>query len=62
MYQAQPQIALENEPRIAKYAWFSGRADNVRHASLLGDDGELNELGQAYVSAPQGPCGASTDR
>lgn len=52
---------LENEPRIAKYAWFSGRADNVRHASLLGDDGELNELGQAYVSAPQRPCGDSTE-
>lgn len=47
---------LENEPRIARYAWFSGRADNVRHASLLGDDGELNELGQAYVSAPQRAC------
>jgi hypothetical protein len=47
---------LENEPRIARYAWFSGRADNVANASLLGADGELTELGQAYVAAPQSPC------
>lgn len=47
---------LEDEPRIARYAWFSGRADNVANASLLGGDGELTELGQAYVSAPQSPC------
>ncbi|APR76985.1 Hypothetical protein A7982_02332 [Minicystis rosea] len=47
---------LENEPRIARYAWFSGRADNVANASLLGGDGELTELGQAYVDAPQSPC------
>lgn len=47
---------LENEPRIARYAWFSGRADNVQNASLLGADGELNELGQAYVGAPQRAC------
>lgn len=47
---------LENEPRIARYAWFSGRADNVANASLLGGDGELTELGQAYLAAPQTPC------
>ncbi|AKT36458.1 glycoside hydrolase family protein [Chondromyces crocatus] len=47
---------LENEPRIARYAWFSGRADNVANASLLGSDGVLTELGRAYVAAPQTPC------
>ncbi|HVK71161.1 MAG TPA: glycoside hydrolase family protein [Polyangium sp.] len=47
---------LENEPRIARYAWFSGRPDNVANASLLGDDGVLTELGQAYVDAPQKIC------
>jgi hypothetical protein len=47
---------LENEPRIARYAWFSGRADNVANASLLGADGALTELGEAYVSAPQASC------
>lgn len=42
---------LESDPRIAKYAFFSGRADNVRHASLLGGDGQLTSIGQAYVDA-----------
>jgi hypothetical protein len=43
---------LENEPRIERYAWFAGRADNLVNVDLLGDDGELTELGQAYVDAP----------
>jgi len=43
---------LENDPRIERYAWFSGRADNVGHASLLAADGQLTTLGQAYVDAP----------
>ncbi|WP_156041139.1 glycoside hydrolase family protein [Chondromyces apiculatus] len=47
---------LENEPRVARYAWFSGRADNVANASLLGGDGALTELGEAYVDAPQTSC------
>jgi hypothetical protein len=44
---------LEGEPRIRRYAWFSGRADNMGHVDLLGADGELTVLGQAYVDAPQ---------
>ncbi len=43
---------LENEPRIARYAWFSGRADNMTNVDLLRDDGALTELGDAYVHAP----------
>jgi Glycosyl hydrolase catalytic core len=43
---------LENDPRIARYAWFAGRADNVPHVNLLGADGELTALGHAYVDAP----------
>lgn len=43
---------LESEPRIARYAWFAGRADNVRHVDLLGADGQLTALGQAYVDQP----------
>lgn len=43
---------LESDPRIARYAFFSGRADNVGHASLLGADGQLTSIGQAYVDAP----------
>lgn len=44
---------LEAEPRIARYAWFAGRADNVPYVDLLGTDGQLTSLGQAYVNAPQ---------
>lgn len=43
---------LESDPRIARYAWFAGRADNVPYVDLLGDDGVLTPLGQAYVDAP----------
>jgi hypothetical protein len=43
---------LEAEPRIARYAWFSGRADNVPNVDLLGGDGELTVLGTEYVSLP----------
>ncbi|MBN2191209.1 MAG: glycoside hydrolase family protein [Polyangiaceae bacterium] len=44
---------LEAEPRIARYAWFAGRADNMSHVDLLGDDGQLTALGTTYVNAPQ---------
>lgn len=44
---------LENEPRIARYAWFAGRADNVPYVDLLGADGELTALGQRYVELDQ---------
>ncbi|HOU89933.1 MAG TPA: glycosyl hydrolase [Polyangiaceae bacterium] len=44
---------LEDEPRIERYAWFAGRADNMAHVDLLGADGELTALGRAYVAAPQ---------
>jgi hypothetical protein len=49
---------LEAEPRIVRYAWFAGRADNVAHVDLLGTDGVLTPLGEAYVSFPHAePCG-----
>jgi len=44
---------LESDPRIERYAWFAGRADNVAHVDLLGVDGQLTALGRAYVDAPQ---------
>jgi hypothetical protein len=46
---------LESEPRIERYAWFAGRADNVSFVDLLGPSGELTSLGRAYVNAPQAP-------
>ena len=45
---------LESEPRIARYAWFSGRFEGIPYVDLLGDDGELTPLGEAYVNAPTG--------
>ena len=42
---------LESEPRVERYAWFAGRADNMVNVDLLGDDGELTELGESYVDA-----------
>ena len=45
---------LESEPRIARYAWFSGRFEGIPFVDLLGDDGELTPLGEAYVNAPAG--------
>jgi len=43
---------MESQPRIERYAWFSGRATNVAHVDLLGADGQLTDLGSAYVSQP----------
>ena len=45
---------LENEPRIQRYAWFSGRFAGIPYVDLLGADGQLTALGQAYVDAPAG--------
>ncbi|AKV02622.1 hypothetical protein AKJ09_09285 [Labilithrix luteola] len=47
---------LESDPRVARYAWFAGRADNVPFVDLLGSDGQLTPLGQAYVNAPHDPA------
>lgn len=44
---------LESDPRIQRYAWFAGRADNVPHVDLLGADGQLTTLGQTYVDLPR---------
>ncbi len=46
---------LENEARIERYAWFSGRFAEIPYIDLLGADGELTLLGQAYVDAPTHP-------
>jgi hypothetical protein len=43
---------LEGEPRVERYAWFSGRFEDIPFVDLLGADGELTSLGEAYVSAP----------
>jgi len=49
---------LEHDPRIARYAWFSGRFAGIPFVDLLGADGELTALGRAYVAAPtDAACG-----
>jgi len=47
---------LEAEPRIERYAWFSGRASNVANVDLLGESGQLTALGKAYLNAPRDPA------
>lgn len=44
---------LEADPRVARYAWFTGRSDHTPSLDLLGADGELTALGQTYVGYPQ---------
>ncbi|HEY6880507.1 MAG TPA: glycoside hydrolase family protein [Polyangiales bacterium] len=42
---------LEQDARIERYAWFSGRFKDIPYVNLLGDDGQLTKLGTAYVQA-----------
>jgi hypothetical protein len=44
---------LEADPRVARYAWFTGRSDHTPSIDILGADGELTPLGQIYVDYPQ---------
>ena len=43
---------LENDPAIFRYAWFSGRNNQIPFINLLGADGQLTALGQLYVAQP----------
>ncbi|SEU19994.1 glycosyl hydrolase [Stigmatella erecta] len=43
---------LENEPAVFRYSWFSGRNAEIPNINLLGNSGQLTELGQLYVSLP----------
>ena len=44
---------LENEPAVFRYAWFSGRNNEIPNINLLGASGQLTELGRLYVSLPE---------
>lgn len=50
-YMADALDLLENDPQVFRYAWFTGRYDSVPSINLLGEDGELTELGRQYVDA-----------
>jgi hypothetical protein len=43
---------LENEPAVFRYAWFSGRNNEIPNINLLGASGQLTELGKLYVNLP----------
>ncbi len=46
---------LESNPDVFRYAWFIGRGsgiDSYPHIDILGDDGELTELGEIYKNMP----------
>ncbi|MGI4835344.1 MAG: glycosyl hydrolase [Janthinobacterium lividum] len=45
---------LEKEPAVFRYAWFSGRNNEIPGINLLGSDGQLTALGQLYVGRPAG--------
>jgi hypothetical protein len=44
--------ALEADPMVFRYAWFTGRSTGSPPISLLGADGQLTALGAAYVAQP----------
>jgi hypothetical protein len=53
---------LENEPAIFKYAWFSGRNNEIPNINLLGASGQLTELGKLYISLPFNGSGSQAGR
>jgi hypothetical protein len=44
---------LEADPRVFRYAWFTGRSTGGSPWDLLGADGTLTPLGQIYVDYPE---------
>ena len=44
---------LEADPRVARYAWFTGRSTDNPTVALLGADGALTPLGETYVNYPE---------
>ena len=47
---------LESEDQVFRYAWFIGRykedSNPFPYINILADDGELTELGEAYIKMP----------
>lgn len=52
-YMSDALAILENDPRVFRYAWFTGRSPSSPAIDLLGADGQLTPLGQEYVTHPQ---------
>lgn len=51
-YMREALPILEEEPMVARYAWFAGRTTEIPNVALLGADGKLTELGELYLSLP----------
>jgi hypothetical protein len=51
-YMKDAVAALEADPMVFRYAWFTGRSTNSPAINLFGADGKLTALGAAYVAQP----------
>jgi Glycosyl hydrolase catalytic core len=51
-YMAASVAALEADPMVFRYSWFTGRSTSSPPVSLLADSGVLTPLGAQYVSLP----------
>jgi hypothetical protein len=51
-YMKQAVAALEADPMVFRYSWFTGRDTGSPAISLLGSSGTLTALGQEYIAAP----------
>jgi hypothetical protein len=54
-YMKEAVRILENDPMVFRYAWFSGRTNEIPLVNIFSGTGQLTQLGQAYISQP---CGA----
>ncbi len=53
-YMKDAVAALEGDPMVFRYAWFTGRSSGSPPISVLGSDGGvLTPLGQQYVTLPR---------
>lgn len=51
-YMQDAVTILEADDAVFRYAWFAGRTTAIPNVDVLGDDGELTELGELYLSLP----------
>jgi len=53
-YMKDAVAALEADPMVFRYSWFTGRSSGSPPISVLGSDGGvLTPLGQQYVTLPR---------
>jgi hypothetical protein len=52
-YMKDAVAALEADPMVFRYAWFTGRSTSSPPISLLSGSGQLTQLGSQYVALPR---------